>query len=262
MTALARAFMGMLCAVVVTGMAVADPRIVTSPEPPVNYSENGALVGIVVDLVREIQKRLDDSTAIDLLPTARALAMVERGPKVMFFSAGRTPARVEHGYHFVGPVVTRRHSLLASQAHAHGISSLDDVRRGGLIVGSMLGDWRTSYLEDAGILVKTVKNQSLSLRMLMAGRVDLIVASDLELPMLAALNGVTPGDFTLAHAIREAPSFLMFSKDTPLEIVRRWEEALSALHDDPFVAETAEKWSGILGSAVRFTPERGFHIVR
>lgn len=261
MNALMRILAGVVCAVVVAGMAVADSRIVTSPEPPVNYSADGELVGIVVDLVREIQSRLGDRTTIDLFPTPRALAMVEHGPKVMFFSAGQTPARVKHGYHFVGPVVTRNHSLLLSKKSTHKVHDLDDVRSGNLVVGSVRGDWRTKYLEDAGITVKTVNDHGLSLRMLMAGRVDMIVASDLELPMLAALNGTTPANFAFAHSIREAPSFLMFSQDTPSEVVRRWDEALSTLHDDPFVTETAEKWSGILGLEVRFTPERGFHIV-
>lgn len=262
MNALMHVLAGVVCAVVVAGMAAADSRIVTSPEPPVNFNKDGELVGIVVDLVREIQRRLGDSTAIDLLPTARALAMVEHGPKVMFFSAGQTPARVKHGYHFVGPVATRNHSLLTSKKNTHIVHSLDDVRSENLVVGSVRGDWRTTYLEDAGITVKTVNDHGLSLKMLMAGRVDMIVASDLELPMLAALNETTPGDFAFAHSIREAPSFLMFSQDTPPEVVRRWDEALSALHDDPFVTATAEKWSVLLGSDVRFTPERGFHIAR
>lgn len=60
------------CAVLLPGRHAAAPaepmRILTADIPPLAYVEDGRVMGFCVDVVREIQRRIDDRSEIQAMP--------------------------------------------------------------------------------------------------------------------------------------------------------------------------------------------------
>ncbi len=68
-------------------------QLVTLDYPPYEYSENGEIKGLAVNVIREVFRRLDYKIEIISLPWARSLKLVERGQADAIFTAYRTPER-------------------------------------------------------------------------------------------------------------------------------------------------------------------------
>jgi ABC-type amino acid transport substrate-binding protein len=75
--------------------------ILTVEEPPSSYLDaNGEPAGFSVDMVREIQDRINNSDAIQFVPETRALKTALGSPNVVLFSFSRTQER-ENQFHWI-----------------------------------------------------------------------------------------------------------------------------------------------------------------
>lgn len=237
-----------------------DIRIVTAEEPPTNFTQDGQVTGIVADVVNAILGTLHQDAAIAVLPWARAYHLALNEPNVVIFTAGRTRERIDHGFHFVGPVTTRRHTLYARAGQAFEIAGIEDISRLKLRIGAMRGDWRGMYFREKGIDVEDVSSHLQALKMLLHKRIDFFVSSDLELGALLRTAGVERRQVEPAWVFQERDAFIMLSKGTPAETVTRWQEAFAALRGTDFFERTARKWSTELGVPLRYAPEKGFYL--
>lgn len=235
-------------------------RIVTSEEPPTNYTLNGKLTGITTDIVKAILAKLGQDMPIEVYPWARAYNIALSEPNVAIFTAGITRERVDHGFFLVGPVTTRRHSLYKKAGRDLTVRSLEDVKRQHLSVGAMRGDWRAEYLKDRGVAVDMAVEHQQNLKKLLAGRIDLFVLSDLELPETLGMAGVDHPAVELALVFDERPAYIMLSKGTPESVAAEWGEAFRSLQNSDFFQNLARNWSGILGMPVSYDPARGLMI--
>lgn len=86
-------------------------RIVTAEETPTNYTINGEVTGTTTAIVREILRLLDREVEIEIFPWARSMRIAQKEPNVIIFTAGKSSERINHGFHFLGPVSTRKHVL-------------------------------------------------------------------------------------------------------------------------------------------------------
>ena len=71
----------------------AELTILTENLPPLNYLEGGVLVGPSVDIVREIQKRVESHEQIKVYPWARAYKMALEDENVILFGMTHTNVR-------------------------------------------------------------------------------------------------------------------------------------------------------------------------
>jgi len=235
-------------------------RIVTSEEPPTNYTLNGTFTGITTDIVEAILAKLGQDIPIEVYPWARAYNIALSEPNVAIFTAGITRERVDHGFFLVGPVTTRRHALYKKAGRKLTVKSLEDVKRQHLSVGAMRGDWRAEYLETRGVPVDLVVDHQQNLKKLLIGRVDLFVLSDLELPETLDMAGVDHSAVELALVFDERPAYIMLSKGTPVSVAAKWGEAFRSLQNSDFFLKQARKWSGIIGMPVTYDPAKGLMI--
>jgi polar amino acid transport system substrate-binding protein len=220
----------------------AKMQVLTSDEPPTNFIENNILVGISVDVVNGIIAITDPGLEISVMPWARAYDMAVTQPNVALFTAGRTPQR-EKLFHWVGPLTTRAHALYKKQGNSLEITKEDDLRKV-LQIGVMVGDWREKFFLSKGFTnIRSLPDHVSSLRMLMSGRVDLWVSSDLEAPMHVKQIGIEPSNIEIAYVIKHNPSYIMLSKGTDLKTVEAWQQAYASLQADGTIAKIAAKWS-------------------
>ena len=131
-----------LASIWLAAVAEAEVRILTCEEPPTNFMEEGELRGMTVEIVRAIRDRLGIYDEIEILPWARAYRIAKREPGVVIFTCAITPERVAHGFHFVGPVTTRRYVLWMKRGAGIGLSDIGEITERGLSLGTVRGDWR------------------------------------------------------------------------------------------------------------------------
>jgi polar amino acid transport system substrate-binding protein len=102
--------------------------ILTENLPPLNYLDDGVLVGPSVEIVKEIQKRVGSKKSIKVYPWARAYKMASEEENVVLF--GMTYAKVRHDkFKWVGPLATKRDILVAKKGSGIKITSLEDAKK-------------------------------------------------------------------------------------------------------------------------------------
>jgi polar amino acid transport system substrate-binding protein len=235
-------------------------RLVTSPWPPSNYlDEQGEPTGLSVEIVQALKKSLDVSTPVEVLPWARGYLTAKSAPNVMLFTGGRTEERLGMGFQFIGPVVMWNHVLMAANGSSLKPESLEAIRVDELTVAGVRGSWQIKLLEDAGIKTVATQDHETNVRMLMAGRVDLWITSQLQASVLLRELQIPQEAVNPVYTVRRSPSYLMLSNGTDPLLVAQWRSAYDELLRTDFFEKTAMNWSGKLGIPLRFGPSEGFY---
>ncbi|MBF0230557.1 MAG: transporter substrate-binding domain-containing protein [Desulfamplus sp.] len=237
-------------------------RIITTEEPPTNYTRAGEFSGTTTDIVNEIKKRIGEDAPIEVMPWARAYnAIALKTPNVVIFTGGKTKERVDLGFNFIGPVITRNHTLYKRSDDGRTIiNSLDDIKNGKLKVGVMRGDWRAGFFKDNGIEIDEGNSHVMNINKLLGKRFDLMALSDLEIS--AVMNeAAQPIDMVKpAFVFKEGASYILISKDSDKEIVKKWDNAFKEIQKTDFFEKAAKKWSDILMMDMGYQPDKGFYI--
>lgn len=218
-------------------------RILTTEEPPMNFTDKGAVTGLITDIVKDLARRTQTASAIRSLPWARAYHYGLKEPNVVLFTAARTEAR-EKLFHWVGPVISKRWVLYKKKgASIPVLKTPEDIRRAGSVV-VMHGDAREQLLSDWGVTrLARVTEHLQGLRMLLAGRVALFASSDIEGPLLVEQAKTTMDQLEQAYVLKEIRSYIMISKKTPMPIVKAWQEAFEEAEKDRTLIRIAAHWS-------------------
>lgn len=215
--------------------------IYTEQSPPANFLREGELTGLAVDLVREVQARLGDQTPIELLPWARAYRYATTRPNIMIFSITRTPER-ENLFHWVGPLMEIEWTFYGKRERVFDITSLDDARHAGTI-GTYFEDARERYLLEQGFEnLESARNNHLNALKLMAGRIDLLVSSNMGIELIMHKAGHTLDEVQAVYAFRTMELHMGFSRETDPDIVRAWREQFEAVQADGTYDEIYARW--------------------
>lgn len=236
----------------------AELRFITSNEPPTNFVYAGKFTGTTTELVRAMRNKLGWNKEIEVYPWSRAYQLALTTPNVVLFTAGRTQARLNVGFTFIGPVSTRFHAVFtrADNTAMHR----ETIHKEQIEIVAMRGDWRALQLVKDGYKVFEVTDHAQGLRMLMRGRLDYWISSDLEAPMIARDLGYSMSDLKMTWKIKEAASYMAISPNSDPELVQRWRNTLKTLQAQNFFTEQSERWSNILDAQISYTPEQGYMI--
>ncbi|MBV8633308.1 MAG: ABC transporter substrate-binding protein [Burkholderiaceae bacterium] len=219
-------------------------RILNVSEPPTSYTAEGKLTGFVTEVVEKIEQDMGIKTPIETVPASRALAYLEHAPNVMAFTFAKTPEREALGLAFVGPLTTRDQIVWMRKGKGYKIASANDIKQQHLLLGSPIGDWRTKYFLEQGVKVDPSDAHEFDLEHLNRGWIDVCALSDLEMPYVAQARKIDAANFEAAFVFAPAvKAYLVFSKNTPADTIRRWEAALQNLGKTGFLNDTAKKWS-------------------
>ncbi|WP_157729717.1 substrate-binding periplasmic protein [Bacterioplanes sanyensis] len=235
-------------------------RIISLEEPPTNYRLNGTFTGTTTELVEALRQQLAPSTNIEVLPPARVIHLLQHSETpVLAFTIGRTAEREALGWHFIGPVITRRHVIWVRQQYELALTNGTDILS--LTLSGTRGDWRVDFWQQQGSKIEQTRSHVQGLRMMHSGRTDGWISSDIEAPILAATQGIAVEELKIAHTFRQSASYLVFSANTPAQQVERWQQAYQQLIGSDFVSQQAQYWSGVLGYPLTFDPKLGYHML-
>ena len=200
---------------------------------PYNYTEDGKLKGISVDLLHMVWKELGiHPAAVESLPWARAYERLQNEPDTVLFTMARTPER-DPLFRWAGPIDTVRFVLIARKDHRIQLDSLNDLA--GLSVGTLRDDVSDTLLAPyRGIAhIQAVADMKQNISKLMNNRLDLVAYEENSWRKIAVRSGLSPDDFETVYVLRETPVYYAFHRDTPEALVAQFQCALERVKARP-----------------------------
>lgn len=223
-------------------LAAEQLTILTENLPPLNYLDNGTLVGSSVEIVQEIQKRIGSPEPIQVYPWARAYKMALEEENVILFGMTYTQDRSEL-FKWVGPLATKRDILLARKDAPASITSLEDAKKVERI-GTLRDDVRGKMLEKLGFTnLEPVSDEQKNAQKLALGRIDLWAYKKPGFRTVCELAEVDPNLFVEVAHLKKSELKIAFSKKTSDEIVARWQAAFDEMVTDGTVQKIKDKWN-------------------
>ena len=216
--------------------------ILTENLPPLNYVDNGVLVGPSVEVVKEIQKRVGSLEPIQVYPWSRAYKMALEEKNVILF--GMTYTKVRHDkFKWVGPLATKRDILVAKKGSGVTIKTLEDAKKVKQI-GTLRDDTRGRLLESYGFTnLDPVSDEQLNAKKLALGRIDLWAYKIPGLRTVCDLAGIDHTQFEEVYHLREIELMIAFSKKTSDAVVKKWQDAFEELIADGTIIQIRKNWN-------------------
>jgi polar amino acid transport system substrate-binding protein len=202
--------------------------------------EDGKVIGIGTDKVREIMARTAMAYQIELLPWKRAYDSALQVDNTCVYSTTRTAER-ERLFKWVGPVAISEWVMFGRADRKFDLKSLEDVRA--LRIGTYNGDVRDSYLRSRGFEVDTATDDVNNPKKLLADRIDLWASGKFEGRAVLKQNGweakVVP-----VLAFNKADLYLACNRSIPDEVIERLNAALAAMGRDGTTKVLERKYEG------------------
>jgi polar amino acid transport system substrate-binding protein len=216
--------------------------ILTENLPPLNYLENGVLVGPSVEIVKQIQKRVGSDEQIQVYPWARAYQIALKEKNVILFGMTYTKVRKDK-FKWVGPLATKRDILVAKKGSGIKISRLEEAKKVKRI-GTLRDDTRERLLKSRGFTnLEPVSDEQLNAKKLALGRIDLWTYKIPGLRTVCDLAGVDYTEFEEVYHLRKIDLMIAFSKKTSDSLVQKWREAFNEMLTDGTILQIRKKWN-------------------
>ena len=220
--------------------------IYTEDQPPLNFylPDEDKMTGFATDIVKEILLRIDSDAQIKRLPWARAYFYMERGDKDNMFLYGMARTKIrENKFKWVGPIAMKKAFLFAKKSSNIKINNLEEAKSFKYI-GTKRKDSKEQYLKNKGF---TNTDPSVTwdqaLKKLMIGRIELIIFTDLDLPILAKRVGANTDEIEVVLELYKYPVYIGVSKATSDKMVQKWQNALNSIKEDGTFEKKINEWS-------------------
>jgi polar amino acid transport system substrate-binding protein len=206
-------------------------QLMTEEYPPITFMRDGKPSGFVTDMVREIAARQAIPDNIRLTSWKNAYNMALLYPKVVLFSAERTPER-ENLFRWVGPVGKNSAILYAKKGSGIRVNSLEEAKKIAAIATTT--NWFTEqYLKREGFknLLSSPDPRS-NVRQLMKGEVQLSIFTDITIQEIVRDAGYSMYDLEPVFTVGQTYFYIALSRDTPAGVVQAWQSTLDGLKKD------------------------------
>ncbi len=228
-----------------------DLKIITNEEPPQNYTENGQITGIGTDIVKEIQKRVQDRSQIEVYPWARAVAISKRNPNTILFLAGKTKDR-EPYYTFIGPILAKNYKLYGKANKNYNIDNIEDAKNIEKI-SCVMDDVREIFMREKGFFNLIYAEDHLkALQIVLAGKSDLWASSDWESSIQMKSINQAPKKIQAYYTLYKNFNYIAINKKTDPKIIQNWQNAFHEIKQDGTMTKIAKKWSKKLGLNLQY----------
>lgn len=224
-------FLGFNCAFTLAcmGSSLENLHYITEEYLPYNYTEQGKLTGISVEMIRKIWDELGvKHQKIDVLPWARAYYEIEHMDNRVVFAMAQKKARLAK-FQWACPIVTGHiNSLIALKSSKITINTVADLRE--YVIGSIRNDSsEEDLLALTGYSRNISKNVSVSanLALLNKDRVQLIAyEKEAAFKMIAEL-GYDVNLYEAVYDLTTAQTCYAFSLSVNPQLVFEFQQALN-----------------------------------
>ncbi|MCG7532538.1 transporter substrate-binding domain-containing protein [Psychrobium sp. MM17-31] len=202
--------------------------VVTENLWPFNFVERGEVKGPHTELVKEILELADIDYTIAVLPWARSYQLAQTKPNVLIYTINRTNSR-EDKFHWIARFPSRA-DINYYALKSSNLTNLPSDKLKQLTIGTQIGTANDTFVTHHGFEnISRVTHVRQTLGMLKIGRVDLVIASDLQLQRAAIDIGLDVNSIEkIGYAFSSIPSIAV-SLQTPPEIIAKIEGAYKKL---------------------------------
>lgn len=203
-------------------------RIYTESSPPTSMLENGRVVGIATDKVREALSRAAVDYSVEVVPWKRAYSMALSRPDSCVYSTTRTAER-EHLFKWAGPTDEGDWVLMGRAGRQYTVHSLEDARK--LRIGTYNGDARDTFLRTRGFKVDPAPNDLYNPRKLMLDRIDLWAVAMRRDSQVLEQNGWA-GEIVPVFTFNRVKLYLACNRAVPDAAIAKLNAAFEAMQRD------------------------------
>ncbi|OIQ49320.1 Bacterial extracellular solute-binding protein, family 3 [Pseudodesulfovibrio hydrargyri] len=234
----------LLAAVPARTGALTDPAThltyMTEQYWPMNYTRDGRLTGLAVELLRRMWREMGvPEQPIQLFPWPRAYDMGHVDPRTVLFSMYRTKGR-DPDFKWVGPIVRGKTEVFTLRSRHLGARSLRDLAGWRLTAVREVAS--ANILRDAGLPYTGSGSPDTAIKMLTRDRVDAVAMDAMQFHHFAARLGCPTGEFKPVMTLCTDPLYFAFSRDTPDALIRRFQRALDAVTHRPGYRTLLDKY--------------------
>jgi len=211
-----------------------DLHIVTTEFPPYSYSVHLQLTGLATEVVNAtLAKSGVQAKTCEIMPWARAYKLAQTQANTLIYSIARTPDR-EDRFIWIGAIAPYQIKLYKLRAREDiQLRTLEDAKA--YMVGGELADVKQAYLKKQGFIegenLRLVADDELNLRMLFAGRIDLLPFNEFSLPLVADQLGLDASALEPALDMPEISYdlYMALSKTSSNALATRLQKSLQTL---------------------------------
>ncbi|MBN2428140.1 MAG: ABC transporter substrate-binding protein [Deltaproteobacteria bacterium] len=209
-------------------------------------NEKGELAGFSIEVVREIQRRINNSDPIKIVPESRALKIASQKSNVVLFSFSRTPER-EEKFHWITLLLRKPWVLYAKKGANIQIENLEDAKKFKSI-GVVNGDIRALHLQRMGFTnLHGVSTHEQNVRKLRRNRIEAIFYEPQGMASACRKLGIPMSEFEVVYKTEPSEGYIMMSKvGTKPAAVKKWRDTAFQLKEDGTFHRIAEKWAAII----------------
>jgi len=216
---------------------------ITEELKPYNYTENGKLTGVAVEVLRLTWAEMDiQPCSIQVMPWSRAYDMLLKESHIVLFSTLRTEDR-ENLFKWVGPITDAKTVLIAKKGSVV-INDLQDTNR--LRVAVIKNHPPETYLAHNApdTQLHHVSSAQVAIKMLHSGRVDAIALGwdEFVLTIDELELGHSSEVYEAVWTLNQTESYFALSVGTPDSAVARFQKALDTVRKTPAYQAIIDKF--------------------
>ncbi len=218
----------------VTSVNAEKIEIVTTNFPPYSFQRNGNMTGMATEIVEATFKTAGLShQKIQSFPWARAYHNALYGKNTLIYSIARSAER-EPLFQWIGKIAPYRIHLYKLKSRKNvKVSSLEDAKH--YIVGGEFADIKQAYLIKQGFVedknLQLASSDEINIRMLFAGRIDLLPFDDFSLPIMLNREGHSLAELEPVVFLKDISYdlYLAANKSISPEITGKLRQALESI---------------------------------
>ncbi|MEZ8823722.1 substrate-binding periplasmic protein [Vibrio amylolyticus] len=201
----------------------------TEEYPPYNYTVDGEVTGIAVDLLLKASQVAESpvkAANIDVKPWARAYRYTLITDNAVLFSTTRTQLR-EHLFQWVGPISTTRIVVLAKKSSNIEINEPIDLFK--YRTGVIRDDVGEQLMSELGVPVDSMQESSYAKTLaeqLHKGRIDLWAYEENVANWWISQVGYDTNEFEVIFVLQEAELYYAFNKDIDKYLIDKLQQAI------------------------------------
>ncbi len=229
----------------------AEIPLATLEFPPENFKKDGKIVGLSVDIVTEVMKRMGHTVNIKLYPFKRGRLKTEAGEVAGIFTIGKSPERAKKFYYPNTPLTILKNVFLKKKDRNIIWSTMEDLKDYRIGYGKGY-DYKSPFMEAVNAqmfrtigVVGATPNERL-IKILLVDRADLIICEMATCGYILKykfpdINTIEPIPKTVGQPIEH---YLAFSKEWPgaKQLTQDFDKEMIKFLDSKELKDIFNKW--------------------
>jgi polar amino acid transport system substrate-binding protein len=205
--------------------------LLTEERAPLNFTEDGKITGQAAEVVQALQRRTGTRGRIRVLPWDEAYKRALEERDTALFATIMTQER-KGRFQWVGPVTAMDVDLYARKGSEITVKTLEEAKKVGTI--ATIRDYATEQvLKNEGFEnLQSHPDEEGAARALLQGEADLFISTGTTVADVLHNVGAGMEDVQSVFTVSSDFAYIAFSKETPPDLVARWQAELDAMKRD------------------------------